>query len=197
MQTLDLLIMQREELDKNIEEIAESKEYIEKVKILRGYRGIGTLTAMILISEIIDFTRFKTAKEIMSYIGLVPREFSSGGKEVKGSITKTGNSRIRRALIESSWHYIKKTDITKRMKNDLKELSGENQKIPVKALNRLHKKFYRLTLRGKERQKAIVAVARELVGFIWFSMVHENTNIKMIKKPEIYVLKKPSYQTAF
>ena len=52
-------------------------------------------------------------------------------------------------------------------------------------------------MRGKERQKAIVAVARELVGFIWFSMVHENTNIKMIKKPEIYVLKKPSYQTAF
>ncbi len=172
MSTLELLEMQRDEITAKIEEVANSPEYKEQVAALNCYRGISTITAMTVIAEIVDFKRFKTAKELMAYLGLVPSEYSSGNKETKGSITKCGNKRVRQALVETAWHYVKKPIITAKMRTNLELVPSEQRLAPVKALKRLHKRYYHLVFAGKLKQKAVVAVARELSGFIWHTMVN-------------------------
>lgn len=171
MNTLEMLELQQKEQTEKIEEMAKTEEYKEKVNALCAYRGIGTLTAMIFISEIVDFRRFRSPKELMAYLGMTPSEYSSGGKERKGSITKCGNSRVRKALVESAWHYVKKPIISKLMRDNLESVPKELRKSPLTALKRLHKRYFYLVLKGKSRQKAIVATARELSGFIWATMV--------------------------
>ena len=106
-------------MDKLIEEIALTDEYKSKVNSLCAFRGIGTLTAMIIISEIVDFNRFCNPKELMAYLGMVPSEYSSGGAVKKGSITKCGNKRVRTALVEAAHHYRHKPNITINMKRSL------------------------------------------------------------------------------
>ncbi|MDR1351852.1 MAG: transposase, partial [Treponema sp.] len=92
-------------MEKRIAEVAQQEEYREQVQKLRAFRGIDYLTALALLCEIGDFRRFPSAGAFMSYPGLVPSEFSSGGKRRQGRITKAGNSHIRKLLTESSWHY--------------------------------------------------------------------------------------------
>lgn len=178
MNSLSMFELQLRDIDKKIEEISRTEEYKDTVTILCAFRGIATLTAMIIISEIVDFERFSNPKELMAYLGVVPREYSSGGSISKGSITKCGNKRVRRALIETSWHYAKNPAITKRMQKDLLKIPAELRTIPIKALKRLNKKYWHLLHKGKAKQKAVVAVSRELIGFIWHSMV----SYKQIKK---------------
>ena len=104
----------------------------------------------------------------MAFIGLVPRERSSGGKERRGSITKTGNAHLRRVLVESAWNYRRVPRVTARNIRTRRE--GQPPKvveIARKAELRLHKKYARMIGRGKPKGIAAVAVARELVGFIW------------------------------
>lgn len=167
----ELLETQLIDLDKEIEEIAQTAEYKEKVAALCAFKGIGILTAMVILSEVISFSRFQKAEELMSYLGLVPSEHSSGGQQNKGSITKTGNSRTRRALTEASWHYRHKAIITQRMKKNMENIDSALRLPPTRCLKRLHKKYHHLVYRGKMPQKAVIAIARELVGFIWDSMV--------------------------
>jgi len=172
LSSLELLELQLEGINQEIQSIAKKPEYIEKVNALCAYRGIGVLTAMIIISEIVDFRRFRNARELMSYLGLTPSEYSSGGTEKKGSITKCGNSRVRRALIESGWHYIKKPTVTMKMKQDLEKVPQDQRVNPVKSMKRLNQRFYYLMFKGKSRQKAVVAIARELSGFIWDTLIN-------------------------
>ena len=168
---IEFLEMQLEELDKEIRELAQTEEYNEKVKALCAYRGIGVLTAMIIISEVIDFSRFSNPRELMAYLGMVPSEYSSGQSIKKGSITKCGNKRVRRALVEAAHHYRHHPTITKLMRKDLENTKPEFRVAPVKALKRLNKKYYSMIYRGKKVQTAAVAVGRELIGFIWHSMI--------------------------
>jgi len=168
---IEFLNMQLKNMDKEIETIASTEPYREKVKALCAFRGIATLTAMIIISEIIDFSRFSNPKELMAYLGIVPSEYSSGGSVKKGSITKCGNKRVRRALVEAAHHYRHKPIITVKMKKDVESTKEELRIAPVKALHRLHKKYYHLIFKGKPTQVAVTAVARELSGFIWYNMV--------------------------
>ena len=168
---IEFLHMQLKDLDKEIEQIASTELYREKVKALCAFRGIATLTAMIIISEIIDFSRFSNPKELMAYLGIVPSEYSSGGSVKKGSITKCGNKRVRRALIEAAHHYRHKPVITVKMKKGVQDTKEELRIAPVKALHRLHKKYYHLIFKGKPIQVTVTAVARELSGFIWYNMV--------------------------
>jgi transposase len=154
-------------LDKKIEEIAETDRYAEKVKKLRAFRGIDYLTAVSLVVEIGDFRRFGNAEALMSYLGLVVKEQSSGKRRQQGGITKTGNGHIRRLLIESSWHYGKTPKVGKRL---AERRVGTDERIITyadKAMTRLHKKYMKLVLKGKRTQVAVTAVARELAGFIW------------------------------
>lgn len=135
---------------------------------LRALRGVDTITAMTIITEVIDLNRFRSPRELMAFIGVVPRERSSGGRERRGSITKTGNAHIRRVLIESAWHYQRLPAGTP--KTILARRDGQPPEVietARKAELRLHRKFMKLLGRGKPKGIAAVAVARELAGFIW------------------------------
>jgi len=168
---LDQLLDSLARLDRKIADIAQSPEYKGKVDALCAFRGVNILTAMILISEVVDFSRFRNPKELMAYLGMVPSEYSSGATTRRGSITKTGNSRVRKALTETAHHYRHKPIVGDRMKKVMKELPSELCLPPMKAMHRLNKRYYAMLLRGKPKQKVVVAVGRELIGFIWHSMV--------------------------
>ena len=152
--------------DEQIKIIAFSDVYAARVGLLRCMRGIDTLTAMILICEIGDVRRFPTPRHLMAYLGLVVSEISSGGVERRGGITKTGNARVRRALVEAAWHYRypARSSIALRKRQE-----GQSSAVIAhawRAQKRLHKKFNALAFRMAPT-KAVVAVARELVGFVW------------------------------
>jgi transposase len=156
-------------LKEKIEEISVETRYADKVSKLRCFKGIDTLTALTFIAEIGDFRRFGKAHEFMAYLGLVPSEHSSGEKRKVGAITKAGNSRLRRLLIESGWHY-RQYAVSKRL--TLRRIGQSPGTIAYadKAWKRLSRKFTKLMHRGKTPQKIVTAIARELSGFIWGMM---------------------------
>ncbi|MBI9108646.1 MAG: IS110 family transposase [Spirochaetales bacterium] len=153
-------------IDNRIEEIAKEEQYNSLVGKLMCLKGIGTLTALSLIVEIGDFKRFASAEKFMGYLGLVPSEASSGSHRRQGGLTKAGNIRLRRPLIESAWHY-RYYQPSKRLTQRRKGFSPEIVCYADKAGRRLSRKFQRLVFNGKKSQKAVAATARELSGFIW------------------------------
>jgi transposase len=158
------------ELDRALEDLAQSDRYREPVKRLGALRGFGTITALTLITEIMDFTRFGEAGQIMSYVGMTPSESSSGGSRRQGSITKAGNARCRRVLVEAAWHYQCKPNLGVALKKRHEGVDADVVAHSWRAQHRLHKKFWRIAKRTDSKNKAVVAVARELVGFVWAIM---------------------------
>lgn len=159
-----------EGLDRELKQLAESKEYNEIVRLLNCFHGINTLTAITIITEIFEFGRFESPRQLMSYLGLTPSEDSSGEKNRKGAITKTGNKRVRRLLNETAWHYRHRYVPSKVLK---KRRQGQPQwaiDIADTAARRLTKRHRHLINKGKMPCKANIAVARELAGFIWFTV---------------------------
>jgi transposase len=155
-------------LDKEVVKLSESKPYKKIVGLLRCFHGIDTLSAITMITEIFEFGRFSTPGELMSYLGLTCSEDSSGQKERKGSITKAGNNRVRRLLIEASWHYRHPYVATSRsLKQRRKEQPQWAIDIADRAGQRLRKRYWYLINHGKAPCVAAVAIARELAGFIW------------------------------
>jgi len=168
-----------ENLDKEVGLMANSQEYKEIVGLLCCYHGIDTLTAITIITEIFEFGRFESPRHLMSYLGLTPSEDSSGEKQKKGAITKAGNKRIRRLLNETSWHYRHRYVPSAALK---KRRKGQPQwaiEIADAAGRRLSTRHRYLINKGKMPCKANIAVARELAGFIWFTVtqyqVRKNT----------------------
>jgi transposase len=154
-------------LDQELAAVAKLEPYQAKVAQLRCLRGIDTLTAVTLIAEICDFRRFDHPSDLMAFLGLCPSERSSGPKQRRGSITKTGNGHARRVMVEAAWHYRHPPARSSALKARWR---GQPQKVvdhAWKAQERLHRRFVRLTSRGKPSQVAAVAVARELCGFVW------------------------------
>ncbi len=137
------------------------------VESLQGLRGIAFVSAVAIAAEVGDLRRFPTAGKFMSYVGLVPSEHSSGRKEKRGSITRCGNSIVRRLLVEASWHYRHKPGNSRAITLRNEELPKRIQDITWKAQERLHRKYMKLLMAGKPKNKVCVAVARELAGFIW------------------------------
>jgi len=154
-------------IDIQIQQIAESPRYAERVKHFRAFKGVDYIIALSLVCEIGDFRRFPTAAAFMSYIGLVPSEYSSGKKRKQGGITKTGNGHIRKLLTEAAWHYTRPAQVGIRLAT--RRIGTEESVISYadKALNRLHGKYVKLLFKGKSKQAAVTAVARELSGFLW------------------------------
>lgn len=168
---LECSLLEEARVMRKIEEIVETKEYKEKVAKLKCLKGINTVTALSLIAEIIDFKRFNNPRALMSYLGLVPGEQSSGEKEKKLGITKQGNNRVRRLLVEAAWHYRHRPYVSRELK---KRCEGQNLEVidySWLAQQRLNKRYMALTYRGKNSKKIVVAIARELSGFIWTLMV--------------------------
>jgi transposase len=160
----------RASLDREIELVAETDAYRAQVEKLCTLRGFSVLGSMVLLSEVVDFRRFQTPRELMAYVGLVPSERSSGAKEKRGGITKAGNAHVRRILVEAAWAYRHRPALSKRAKRILTAQPAAVATVAVKAQQRLHRRYMRLVGRGKKSQLAAVAVARELCGFTWALM---------------------------
>lgn len=156
-----------ERLEKEIAVLAQESDQAPVISALQSLRGVGLVTAATVVAEVGDLTRFTSPKQLMSYAGLVPSEYSSNNKRHQGAITKSGNSHVRRVVVESAWHYRKLPAIGYGLKKRQEGQSEEIKSISWKAQHRLNLKFRRLTGRGKLSQVAVVAVARELLGFMW------------------------------
>jgi transposase len=163
------------ELDREVATIAERPPYREPVGWLRCFRGIDTLGAMVLLAEIVDFQRFRTPRELMAYLGLVPSEYSSGATERRGAITKAGNTHVRRILVEAAWHYRHGPRLGRAIALRIRHQPTDVVAHAWKAQQRLHRRYRHLVGHGKRTPVAVAAVARELVGFIWAAMTrHES-----------------------
>ena len=158
------------ELDARLTELAQSTPYREPVGWLRCFRGIDTLTAILILAELHDFRRFQTPRALMAYLGLVPGEDSSGEKHRRGRITKMGNALVRRVLIEASWHYQHRPSVGVALAARRKGQPVRVIAIADKAQHRLCRRFRRLAAEHKPAPKVAVAVARELAGFIWAAL---------------------------
>jgi transposase len=167
LHAVDLVDRRIEALETSIRETAEQGQWRELVRRLRCLRGIDTLTALALVAEISDFSRFKSAEEFMAFVGLVPSEHSSGEKRRQGSITKVGNSHVRRLLVEAAWHARRRPKVG----YDLARRHRGQEAIVIerawRCQQRLYQRWQRMAGRGKPHQKIVVACARELAGFVW------------------------------
>ena len=137
------------------------------VQALQAMRGVQLIAAITLVAELQDFLRFESARALMSYVGLVPSEHSSGPKRRQGAITKAGNSAARRTLVEVAWHYRHGPRVSPIIATRQDGLPSTVTDIAWKAQLRLSAKFKRLLARRVMKTKAVVAVARELAGFVW------------------------------
>ena len=137
------------------------------VTALQALRGVDLVSAATLVAEVEDFRRFGSATELMSFVGLVPSEHSSGGSRRQGRITRTGNGHVRRILVESAWHYRRQPRLSKAIRERNDRVSAGVRAIAWEAQQRLHKRLFRLTGNGKPATRAVTAVARELAGFVW------------------------------
>jgi transposase len=160
------------ELDAALEAQASKDPYRAPVAWLRCFRGFDTLQALTLVAELYDIARFAKPRSLMAYLGLVPSESSSGDRRRQGSITKTGNSHVRRALVNAAWQYRRPAHVSRLLRQRRKGQPREIVALADRAMRRLHRRFAHLTLRrGKCAQKAVVSVARELAGFVWAALV--------------------------
>jgi transposase len=153
--------------DQEIAKLAETPPLRERVARLCSLRGVQVLTAMVVLAELFDLRRFEHPRQLMAFLGLVPSEYSSGGKQQRGGITKTGNAHVRRVLVEAAWAYRHKPSITAHQNKALKGQPPQVTRIVRDATTRLGKRYGKLVGRGKKQQVAITAVARELAGFMW------------------------------
>jgi len=137
------------------------------VRSLMAMRGIDLVTAMGIVAELGDISRFERASQLMSYLGLVPSEHSSGNSQHRGPITKTGNKHVRRLLVESAWCYRFAARKSDRIQRRAEHCSEEVQAIAWKAQQRLCARYRHLQKRTLMPVKIVTAIARELCGFIW------------------------------
>ena len=158
------------EFDARLSEIAQTDPYREPVGWLRCFRGIDTLTAIMVLAELHDFRRFQSPRALMAYIGLVPGEDSSGEKHRRGRITRTGNALVRRLLVETAWHYQHRPGVGVALTLRRKGQPGRVIAIADKAQQRLCRRFRRLAEQHKPAPKIAVAIARELAGFLWAAL---------------------------
>lgn len=137
------------------------------VQALQAMRGVQLIAAITIVAELQDFMRFEHPRQLMAYLGLVPGEHSSGGKRRQGAITKAGNSAARRMLVEVAWHYRHDARVSPVIARRHDQLPKAVTDIAWKAQLRLTAKYKRLAARRVMKTKAVVAVARELTGFVW------------------------------
>jgi transposase len=167
LHALDLVDARIERLERTIRETAEQGPWCELVGRLRCLRGVDTLSALGLVAEIGDFGRFRTAEELMAFVGLVPSEHSSGEHRRQGSITKVGNSHVRRLLVEAAWHARRQPKVGYELARRQRGQDALDLERAWRCQQRLYQRWQRMAGRGKPQQKIVVACARELAGFVW------------------------------
>jgi len=153
-------------LEAALYQCAQSSSQVALIRALEAFRGIGFLSAVTLVAEAGDLRRFRTAPQFMAYAGLVPSESSSGGKQHRGSITKTGNSLLRHVLGETAHHARHAPRVSSKLKARQADVPREIVELAWRAQLRLHARYRHLSSRIGSL-KALTAIARELAGFIW------------------------------
>jgi len=137
------------------------------VTALQAARGVSLIVAVTVVAELGDLRRFDKPSQLMAYLGLVPSEHSSGQSIKRGAITKTGNSHVRKALVEAAWAYRMQARVSRLLLKRQQGVPDRVCQIAWKAQLRLCARFRRLTARGKTKQKVVTAIARELSAFLW------------------------------
>jgi transposase len=143
------------------------------VDSLIALRGVDKLSAVVLLAELGDISRFDSPKQPMGFLGLVPSEHSSGPRRRQGGITLTGNTHARRRLVAAAWSYRFPARQSKHLKGKARHASAEAKQIAWKAQTRLCGRYRTRTRAGKNTKLVCVAIARELAGFIWDIVRHE------------------------
>lgn len=166
-----------EALTDQIERFAEASPWCERVQALRCFHGIDTVTALALVAEIHDPRRFPHPRRLMSYLGLVPRESSSGMRERRGGITGAGNRHVRRLLVEAAWHYRHKPVVGRALRLRRSGQSPKAIALANRALRRLTLRQRRMLHQGKHPNLVTIAIARELVGFVW-NVLHADASVQ-------------------
>jgi transposase len=164
---VDALLHRRAQLEVQITSLVDSSPWAETVGRLRCLRGIDTLSAVGLCCEVGDFRRFARPAQLMSFLGLVPSESSTGTQRRLGSITRSGSRHARRLLVEAAWHYRRHPRATKALELRQAHQPPEAVAISWSCQRRLHRLWARMERRGKRRTLIAVAAARELAGFAW------------------------------
>lgn len=156
-----------ERLTRQIEELIPGTPVYPLAVALQSLRGIRLVSAATIASELGDLRRFAHPRQLMSFLGLVPSEHSSGASTQRGRITKTGNAHVRRVLVEAAWSYRFPPRSNHELGQRMAAVSGAVRTISWKAQHRLHRRYWHMSAQCKSPQRIIVAVARELAGFIW------------------------------
>ncbi len=164
---IDALVHRRDQLKRGIVAQLPDSPWALQAGRLRCLRGIDTLTAAGLCAEIGDLQRFARAGQLMSYVGVVPSESTTGQQRRLGAITKTGSGHARRLLVEAAWHYRKTPRVAKTLTDRQDGQPTEAVAVAWSAQRRLHRTWRRLEAKGKRRTLIAVAAARELAGFCW------------------------------
>jgi transposase len=154
-------------LDQELREQVTTWRLHPVVDALQALRGVQFTVAVTMVAEIGDLTRFEHPSELMKFLGLVPSEYSSGQRRQQGGITKTGNTHARRVLVEGAWAYRYPAKVSRQLQLRLEHQPKSIQDISWKAQVRLCKRYRRLVAKGKHANVVTVAIARELVGFVW------------------------------
>jgi transposase len=167
IQTVTERIARLERLDNELSHQVKSWRYYPIVKALQAMRGVRQLIAVGVVAELGDLSRFDHPRKLMSYLGLTPSENSSGDRRRLGGITKCGNSRARRLLVEGAHSYRYNANVSTELQKRQEGLSQEITGIAWQAQMRLCRRFKRLVLRGKPRSIVVTAIAREMSAYIW------------------------------
>jgi len=157
-------------MDGEIAKAAQLPLYREHIAWLRCFRGIDTTIAMIFVAELHGVERFESPRALAAYLGLVPSLYASGESARRGKITKTGNGHIRRALVQACWQYRHQAGVGAKLRE---RQAGQPERVLMiadEAQRRLTGRYRRLVARGKNTNKVIIAIARELVGFLWAAL---------------------------
>jgi transposase len=164
---VEALVIRRSELERQIAEQLPLSPWAQTAQRLMCLRGIDTLTAAGLCAEVGDFARFRHPEQLMSFLGVVPSEHSSGLRRRQGSITKSGSQHARRLLVEAAWHYRQPPRISQPLRRRQAGADPAIVALSWKTQRRLHRVWSRMEQRGKRRTIIAVAAARELAGFCW------------------------------
>ncbi len=144
-----------------------SPQMQEVIRGLQALRGVAEISAVTIVAELGNISRFESARQLMGYSGTVPSENSSGKRQQRGSITKTGNAHLRRIAIEAAWSYRLRPAIGPGLRKRQEGVPDGIKEIAWKAQIRLSRRYARLAAAGKDQRKIVTAVGRELLGFIW------------------------------
>jgi transposase len=178
------LVARIERLDQAVLEAARSvpPQMRAVIEALQALRGVAHVTAVSIVAELGQISRFAKARQLMGYSGLVPSEDSSGERKRRGAITKTGNAHLRRVIVEAAWAYQFRPWLGGYLLKRQVGLSEDVKEIAWKAQHRLHARYRKLLAQGKNKPQIVTAVGRELLGFVWAIGVNVETKMREMKQ---------------